>query len=133
MAYEQYVSALVVDDQKTSIAVTSAALSALGFKHVEGVCTSAEALKRISEKRFDVIICDWHMAPTDGPQLFEAVKQLAGRNLPRFYFLTGDSTWGCMATARQLGADGFIIKPLRPGEIVSRLSQAFRVSGRAAA
>ncbi len=133
MAYEQNVSALVVDDQKTSIAVTSAALNALGFKHVEGVCTAEEALKRIAEKRFDVIICDWHMLPTNGPQLLEAMKQLSNKNRPRFYFLTGDSTWGCMATARQLGVDGFIVKPQRPGELAGRLSQAFRLSGRAAA
>lgn len=127
MALPITASILVVDDQHVATAVTQSILVRLGFTNTDISHSAADAIERIRNKRYDLVFCDWHMAPTDGPELFRQIKMAAGHKRPKFYFLTGDSHWGRMATARELGVDGILLKPQRPVELIHRLSQTLSV------
>jgi two-component system chemotaxis response regulator CheY len=133
MAIQSNMTAMVVDDQGSSVKVTEAVLRALGFSCVVGTVTAEDAIRQLESKRYNVVISDWHMQPTSGPDLLKSIQRLSERNRPRFYFLTADAPWGCVATARQLGAEGLIIKPSRPAELMEKLSHAFKTSWRSAA
>ena len=115
---------LLVDDQPVSVAVTQSILTRLGYHSVDTTTSPAEALERIRTRRYEVVISYWHMPITDGPALFKQAKEAAGSRCPKFLFLTGDHRWGCMVTARDLGADGFVVKPPRPADLMERLSQS---------
>ncbi len=123
MALSMSASILVVDDQQVAAAVTQSILVRLGFTNTDAVNSAADAIEKIRHRRYDLVFCDWHMPQTDGPELFRQIKLTAGSKRPKFYFLTGDSRWGCMVTARDLGADGLLIKPQRPAELMQRISQ----------
>ena len=124
MAVPQTASILLVDDQPISMAVTEVALLRLGFRKIDKATSGEAAFESIRSNRYDVIFSDWHMSPMNGPALLRSVISAAGVRRPKFFFLTGDAGWASMVTARELGADGHLLKPQRPQDLVKKLSDA---------
>ena len=124
MTNSNQTAVLVVDDQTSYNMVTQATLSKLGFANIDSANSVQDALRKIRSKNYGVIISDWHMSPSDGSDLLKIVKSFPGKSSPKFYFLTMDGSWGRQTTARELGADGVIVKPQRPGELRNRLCRA---------
>lgn len=117
-------SILVVDDQSVSLALTQAALARLGYANVETVQSPVDAFEAIRTRRFELVLSDWHMPKMDGPELFRQVQRIAGSRRPRFFFLTADNGWAPHVACRELGADGLLIKPKRPMDMLQTLSRA---------
>jgi signal transduction histidine kinase len=105
---------LVVDDNQTNLIAIEAALSPLGRKLVLAH-SGVEALGRLLEQDFALIILDVAMPGMDG---FETAKLVRGRERNRatpIIFITGLS-WENDAVLRgyELGAFDFLMKPIRP-------------------
>src|SRR4051812_42783812 len=105
---------LVVDDHQTNLIAIEAALSPLGRKLVLAN-SGTEALGRLLEKDFALIILDVAMPGMDG---FETAKLVRSRERNRatpIIFITGLS-WENDAVLRgyELGAFDFLMKPIRP-------------------
>jgi signal transduction histidine kinase len=105
---------LVVDDNQTNLIAIEAALSPLGRKLVLAH-SGVEALGRLLEQDFALIILDVAMPGMDG---FETAKLVRTRDRNRatpIIFVTGLS-WEHDAVLRgyELGAFDFLMKPIRP-------------------
>src|SRR6266567_737309 len=105
---------LVVDDNQTNLIAIEAALSPLGRKLVLAH-SGVEALGRLLEQDFALIILDVAMPGMDG---FETAKLVRSRERNRatpIIFVTGMS-WENDAVLRgyELGAFDFLMKPIRP-------------------
>jgi signal transduction histidine kinase len=105
---------LVVDDHQTNLIAIEAALSPLGRKMVLAH-SGVEALGRLLEQDFALIILDVAMPGMDG---FETAKLVRTRERNRstpIIFITGLS-WENDAVLRgyELGAFDFLMKPIRP-------------------
>ena len=105
---------LVVDDNQTNLIAIEAALSPLGRKLVLAH-SGVEALGRLLEQDFALIILDVAMPGMDG---FETAKLVRSRERNRatpIIFVTGLS-WENDAVLRgyELGAFDFLMKPIRP-------------------
>src|SRR3954466_976422 len=105
---------LVVDDNQTNLIAIEAALSPLGRKLVLAH-SGIEALGRLLEQDFALIILDVAMPGMDG---FETAKLVRSRERNRgtpIIFVTGMS-WENDAVLRgyELGAFDFLMKPIRP-------------------
>ncbi len=120
-------SILLVDDQQSSIAITQSILNRLGYKKVETVNSASEAFELIRTRHFDIVFSDWHMQPMNGDELLRQVKRTAGHKCPKFYFLTGDSGFGCIVTARELGADGLLVKPQRTFDLMNKIAATMKL------
>jgi signal transduction histidine kinase len=104
---------LVVDDHQTNLIAVEAALSSLGRKLVLAH-SGVEALGRLLEQDFALIILDVAMPGMDG---FETAKLIRSRERNRgtpIIFITGLS-WENDAVLRgyELGAFDFLMKPIR--------------------
>src|ERR1041384_1550898 len=105
---------LVVDDNQTNLIAIEAALAPLGRKLVLAH-SGLEALSRLLEQDFALIILDVAMPGMDG---FETAKMVRSREKNRatpIIFVTGLS-WENDAVLRgyELGAFDFLMKPIRP-------------------
>jgi signal transduction histidine kinase len=105
---------LVVDDNQTNLVAIEAALAPLGRKLVLAH-SGVEALARLLEQDFALIILDVAMPGMDG---FETAKMVRSREKNRatpIIFVTGLS-WQDDAVLRgyELGAFDFLMKPIRP-------------------
>src|SRR3954469_2838760 len=105
---------LVVDDHQTNLVAIEAALSPLGRK-LNLAHSGTEALGRLLERDFALIILDVEMPGMDG---FETAKLVRSRERNRatpIIFITGLS-WENDPVLRgyELGAFAFLMKPIRP-------------------
>ncbi|MFZ5587844.1 MAG: response regulator [Thermodesulfobacteriota bacterium] len=113
---------MVVDDSATARHYFCGLLEELGHQ-AEGVTSGPEALDRLVQGSYDLILCDLVMPGMDGLDLLRTIRQ-QGKDLP-FLLVT---SYGSLATAVQavrLGADDYIIRPLDAGLLAHRL-QAVR-------
>ena len=99
---------LIVDDDHHLGEGMGRSFRRTGYRVV--VCTSGqEALRRVDQERFDVIITDYQMPSMDG---LELTKQLRQRDIAAT--IIGMSCYEAGDEFRSAGADGFFRKPLVP-------------------
>lgn len=74
--------------------------------------------------RPDVMITDINMPRMDGFDLVEAVKARGQHKGMPIFVLSTESSDEKMARARAAGADGWIVKPFDPAQLVSAIRDA---------
>lgn len=108
---------LVVDDSRAMRMIVLSHLRKAGFSSHEFI--EAEngkiALDLVLSKEPDVILSDWNMPEMTGIQLLTELDRLVKEKkldkLPKFVFVTSESTFEMISQAENLGAKGFITKP----------------------
>ena len=65
---------LVVDDSQTTIMVIRKLLSHIGIKSVDDAANGLEALVKMSERNYDLLIADWNMEPMSGYELLKQIR-----------------------------------------------------------
>jgi DNA-binding NtrC family response regulator len=89
-----------------------------------------QALKRIQEKTFDVVVTDIRMEDVDGIEILEKVKARSGHT--KVIMITGYATVEVAREALAKGAFDFIAKPFKPNdlrEVVLRAAEALGFKG----
>jgi signal transduction histidine kinase/CheY-like chemotaxis protein len=83
-------NALVVDDEEPFVRLQTAYLGSMGI-NATGACSGEEAIRRIADGRFDIIIADVRMpGDVDGIQLYDWCRQHNPALARRFLFVSGD-------------------------------------------
>ncbi|MGV8400883.1 EAL domain-containing response regulator [Pseudomonas aeruginosa] len=106
---------LVVEDHPALLAATVAAFEAEGPHFVEGARNGEEALRRLTNEHFDLVVSDLRMPELDGIQLIERFP-LRASHCPALAIVSGDSpqilAGACQAArARGLSVLGSYSKP----------------------
>jgi two-component system NtrC family sensor kinase len=81
--------ALVVEDEQALNEAVAAALADEGFR-VDRAANGEEALARLHEAHYDVVICDLKMPKVDGMMFFREVSAKMPQIARRIVFVTGD-------------------------------------------
>ncbi len=81
--------ALVIEDEIALDEAVAAALADEGFK-VDRASNGEEALARVREAHYDVVICDLKMPKVDGMTFFREVSASMPQLARRLLFVTGD-------------------------------------------
>lgn len=112
---------LVIDDEKS---VTEMLEIALKREKYEIVSTNngVEALKRLKENIFDVIICDIQMPDLNGVQILKESKKLSPETV--FILITAYASAETAIEALQYGAYDYITKPFNIEELKHILRRA---------
>ncbi|MCM2322325.1 MAG: response regulator, partial [Oligoflexia bacterium] len=80
-----------------------------------------EAKTLLHQGDFHLVLCDWHMSPTNGLELLKYVRgEPAFKNL-LFIFLTAEATKERVLEAIQAGVDGYMIKPVTVAQIQTKI------------
>ena len=92
--------------------------------NVETFVDSTSAVKRISEKKFDVVVTDIRMDNIDGMDVLDHVIK-KGENT-KVILITGYATIEIAREAQAKGAFDFISKPFKPQELKDVIDKAAR-------
>jgi len=113
-------SVLIVDDEKNIRLTLSQALEVLGVE-TETAANGEEALTKLKEKEFGLILLDLKMPGMDGMEVLRRVREF--RPDVRVIILTAYGTVESAVEAMKLGAADFIQKPFSPEEIRELVSR----------
>jgi two-component system response regulator PilR (NtrC family) len=112
---------LLVDDERALREVIAERLGDSGYR-VEQAGTGEEALERLNEFAFDVLITDLRLPGVDGRQVLD--EALARYPDITAIVITGFGSVREAVEVTRLGAEGFITKPFQFDELLHELSMA---------
>jgi DNA-binding NtrC family response regulator len=121
MTIEQKTSILILDDEPIVSKRLKPSLDKNGYE-VETFVRSVDALSRIRERDFDIIITDLKMEGVNGMEFLTEAKRRSP--LTEVIVITGFAT---METAKQSFSKGvfdFLAKPFKLGEILEVIRKA---------
>lgn len=117
---------LLVEDDGGIAASLTEFLAREGYA-VTNTAGQAETLRLLERESFDLVLLDVSLADGNGFSVCSAVK--ATYRLP-VIFLTASGDEYSTLTGFELGADDYIAKPFRPRELLSRIKNILRLTGR---
>lgn len=118
---------LIVEDDSDIVENLSALLEDEGYSvcHAPNV---KSALNKLHTENIDLVLLDITLPDGNGYSICTAVKHAT--NAP-VIFLTAMTDEASIITGFQLGADDYITKPFKPMELIYRVRNALRKSGKA--
>jgi len=112
---------LIVDDEEIVIRSCLRILADTGYV-VDVARGSLEALKKIDETHYDVLVVDIMMPQVSGLEVLKHVKHK--RPTSEVIIFTGLAQSETALSARKLGAFAYLPKPFEPDEILQMIAQA---------
>ncbi|MGH8853445.1 MAG: response regulator transcription factor [Telluria sp.] len=82
-------------------------------------------LAQLRRENTDMLVMDWKVADMDGPEVLRRAKEKMAANAPAM-FLVGSNAEDDIIAGVSAGADDYLVKPLRRGELVARVSALLR-------
>lgn len=117
---------LLLDDEPIVGKRLKPALAKIGCD-VEVFENPKEALERIAQKEFDVVVTDIRMDEIDGMQVLEHVIKKSHRT--KVIMITGYAMMSLAREAMDKGAFDFIAKPFQPDDLRRVIAKAARALG----
>ena len=111
MALDPGMPILVVDDYQTMIRIIRNLLKQLGFEDVDDAADGSEALSKMRQKRYSLIISDWNMQPMTGYELLKQMRTDDGLRQTPFIMVTAESKTENVIAAKKAGVSNYIVKP----------------------
>ena len=116
-------SILLVDDDTTFLKMMKNWLEK--YYRVTIVTSGTQALMYLADNKPDLILLDYEMPVTSGPQVLEMIRSETKVGKVPVMFLTGKSDKESIMKVLSLKPDGYLLKSLNREQILSTLSQFF--------
>jgi len=121
MAADTKTSILILDDEEIVLKRLKPLLDKCGYE-TESFLQSQDALNRVMEKNFDIVITDLKMKGLDGMQFLSIVKERSPET--EVIVITGFATMDTAKDSYQKGVFDFLAKPFKMGEIIETVKRA---------
>jgi two-component system sensor histidine kinase/response regulator len=111
---------LVADDIEDNRAVLSGLLVPVGFEVRECV-DGVQAVREFEIWAPHLILIDFHMPELDGPSAIRRIRALPGGDAVKIACVTASASDDHRRAALDIGADGFLAKPVRDTQVLALL------------
>jgi two-component system chemotaxis response regulator CheB len=115
---------LVVDDQKSMRGLAQISLNKLGFARIDEAESGEEALKRMQEMEYDLMLLDWNMDGMSGIDVLRTARKEKNERELCIVMATSENYIGKVHEATQAGANNYMVKPYEPVKLKQRLERA---------
>jgi DNA-binding response OmpR family regulator len=114
----------VLDNDRSQADLICQVLTSAGH-----VCQSFDSAKdllgQLRKDSFDMLVLDWQVADMNGTEVLRRAKEKLPSTTPMM-FLTTSSAEDDIVAGISAGADDYMVKPLRRGELVARVQALLR-------
>ena len=118
---------LIVDDEKVSLTSVRRILQWRGITDVEICDNGKDAIKRIQDGDFDIVLLDLLMPDVDGMQVLESTKSFRPRT--EFIILTAVDDIATTVKAIRQGAYDYLVKPVDNELLFLSIDRAYERKG----
>lgn len=112
---------LIVDDVPSMVSIMKAFLKDVGFFRLATANGGKEALKKMGQTQFDLVICDWNMPGLSGLEILKTMKASEKLQSSAFMMVTASSEVEKVKEAVENGIDGFIVKPFQANVLYEKI------------
>ena len=125
MPIDQSLRVLVVDDFPTMIRIVRKLLGQLGFHDVDDASDGNAALRKLRQRKYDLVICDWNMEPMTGYDLLQQVRGDRNLSAMPFIIITAESKTENVIAAKRAGVSNYIVKPFNAETLKAKIDAVF--------
>ena len=118
---------LIVDDEQVALTSVRRLLKRHGFKDVEICANGKDAVARIKESDFDIVLLDLLMPQVDGLQVLKAAKPFKPDS--EFIILTAMDEVSSAVKAIRFGAYDYLVKPVDKERLILSVERAYERRG----
>lgn len=125
MAVDLSMPVLIVDDYNTMVRIIRNLLKQLGFVHIDDANDGAEALAKMQQRSYGLVISDWNMEPMTGYDLLREVRADPNLATTPFIMITAESKTENVIAAKKAGVSNYIVKPFNAQTLKSKIDAVF--------
>lgn len=118
---------MIIDDEEIVCRRLKPAVEKMGCE-VEAFLDPTEALARLGEQRFEIVVTDVRMDEIDGIQVLEEARKTWAET--QVIIITGHAMVALAREAMQKGAFDFLSKPFKPNDLREIILRAAESIGR---
>ncbi|MFM9856914.1 chemotaxis response regulator CheY [Pseudoxanthobacter sp. M-2] len=126
MSLDPSMPILVVDDYKTMIRIIRNLLKQLGFEDVDEAADGTEALGKMKERGYGLVISDWNMEPMTGYELLQRVRSDDALSAIPFIMVTAEAKSENVIAAKKAGVSNYIVKPFNAQTLKGKIESVFQ-------
>ncbi len=122
MALDANLPILIVDDYRTMLRIIRNLLKQLSFTNVDEASDGGDALAKLRDKSYGLVISDWNMQPMTGLELLREVRADATLAHLPFIMITAESKAENVVAAKEAGVDNYIVKPFNAETLKAKIT-----------
>ena len=126
MAIDLSMAVLVVDDYKTMVRIIRNLLTQLGFEDIDEAADGTEALAKLKERKYGLVISDWNMQPMTGYDLLKNVRSDESLQTIPFIMVTAEAKTENVIAAKKAGVSNYIVKPFNAQTLKGKIETVFQ-------
>ncbi|MCL0033342.1 response regulator [Thermodesulfovibrionales bacterium] len=105
------IKVLVVDDFPTMRRIIKNLLKPIGFEHIEEAENGTQALNKLKNDSFGLVVSDWNMPEMDGITFLRNIRQSEDFKGIPFLMVTAEAEKEKVIEAIKAGVDSYVVKP----------------------
>ncbi len=114
---------LIVDNNEAARGIVRKLLMQLGYSNIDEASSGVDALAKLFEKTYDLVISDWDLGAYDARALLKQIREKKEyTNLP-FIAMTAEPAINKIVQAKHAGVTGFINKPFGAEAIQAKIAE----------
>jgi DNA-binding response OmpR family regulator len=114
----------VIEDEPLQLKLYQMMLESAGYE-VHGFGSTLEFRRRRGVGDVDLILLDWELPGESGTEFLQSLRDSPNRDVP-VIFLTAHEGEQHVVEALRMGADDYVVKPPKAGELVARVATVLR-------
>lgn len=117
---------LIIDDLQGMRSQLKASLSTLGFERLRVASNVRDAMARLTEVAYDIILCDYYLGDaTSGQQFLQYVRtrEIISPSAI-FIMITAERSYEPVMRAAEWTPDDYLVKPFTAAQLEARIAQA---------
>jgi two-component system chemotaxis response regulator CheY len=113
---------LVVDDYSTMRRIIRNLLTQIGYTDVDEASDGGDALTKLKQVHYGLVISDWNMEPMTGYDLLKQVRADDKLKGTPFIMVTAESKTDNVIAAKKAGVDNYIVKPFNAATLQQKIN-----------
>ena len=128
MATDKSLSILIVDDDSMIRNVIKLILKSDGYQNVKEASSAEAALAHCTRDKPGLVLLDINMPDKTGLEALEDIREASPASM--VLMVTGELTKGKLEEAKTKGAAGFVVKPITPANLLSKIESSLQQRSR---